>query len=260
MFLVCFSSVPGLPSVWVHQDSESSAVVRWHPPEPLAPGVELLGYRLQFGRKDVPPLATLEFAPYEREFSVSNMHRGATYIFKISAKSRSGFGEEAKQELSLEEEAPHGYPHISEVSNITCCSVHFSWLPPVLAERNGDITEYTVAYHEAGSASVPLELHLPATEHSYTLNSLKPDSVYDVKIRAHTSVGPGPYSPAIKYRTVALITGRACFAVCLSPEKNRNHHNPALKIQAPTPWFEYTNAGGTFTSLTQTKVKVESVS
>lgn len=225
---VCFSSVPGPPSLWVHQDSESSAVVRWLPPELLASGLELLGYRLQFGRKDVPPLATLEFAPYEREFSVSSMHRGATYIFKISAKSRSGFGEEAKQELSLDEEAPHGYPHIRDASNITCCSVHFSWLPPVLAERNGAITEYTLAYQEAGTTSMPLELRLPATEHSYTLNSLKPDSLYDVKIRAHTSVGPGPYSPTIQYRTMALTTGSACFSIPLSPEKkkNRQHHNP----------------------------------
>ncbi|XP_053369163.1 receptor-type tyrosine-protein phosphatase S isoform X8 [Clarias gariepinus] len=204
--VVTKGAVPGPPSLWVQQDSESSAVVHWLPPELLAPGVELLGYRLQFGRKDVPPLATLEFAPYEREFSVSSMHRGATYIFKISAKSRSGFGEEARRELSLEEEAPHGYPHISNGSNVTCCSVHFSWLPPVLAERNGAITEYTLAYQEAGTASKPMELHLPATEHSYTLNSLKPDSVYDVKIRAHTSVGPGPYSPTVQYRTVALTT------------------------------------------------------
>lgn len=237
-FCVFFPSVPGTPSLWVYQDSESSAVVRWLPPESLAPGLELLGYRLQFGRKDVPPLATLEFAPYEREFALSSMHRGATYIFKISAKSRTGFGEEAKQELSLDEEAPHGYPQLSDAFNMTCCAVHFSWLPPVLAERNGAITEYTLSYQEAGSVSMPLELHLAATEHSYTLSSLKPDSVYDVKIRAHTSVGPGPYSPTVQYRTVALITGRACFSVSPSPENQKK--NPditttlALKIQAPT--------------------------
>ncbi|TSK53735.1 Receptor-type tyrosine-protein phosphatase S [Bagarius yarrelli] len=198
-------SMPGPPFLWVQQDSKSSAVVRWLPPELLAPGLELLGYRLQFGRKDVPPLATLEFAPYEREFSVSSMHRGATYVFRISAKTRTGFGDEAKQELSLDEEAPQGYPHLSDASNITCCSVHFSWLPPLLAERNGAITEYTLAYQEVGTASMPLELRLPATEHSYTLNNLKPDAVYDVKIRAHTSVGPGPYSPSVQYHTVALI-------------------------------------------------------
>lgn len=169
------------------------------------------------------------------------MHRGATYMFKISAKSRSGFGEESKHELNLDEEAPHGYPHISEASNVTCCSVHFSWLPPVLAERNGAITEYTLTYQETGMSSAPLELRLPSSEHSYTLNSLKPETVYDVKIRAHTSVGPGPYSPTIQYRTVAhhIITGRVCLSVSLSPEKQtkkkktRQHHKP--RTENPTP-------------------------
>lgn len=204
--VVTKGAVPGPPTIWVQQDSETSAMVRWQPPESLLPGMELLGYRLQFGRKDIPPLATLEFASNEQYFTVPSMHRGATYIFKISAKSRSGFGEEAMRELSLEEDAPQGYPHISDVPNVTCCSVHFSWQPPLLSERNGAITEYTLAYHEAGAGSAPLELRLPASESSFTLNSLKPNSVYDVKIRAHTSVGPGPFSPPVQYRTVAIDT------------------------------------------------------
>ncbi|ROL54969.1 Receptor-type tyrosine-protein phosphatase S [Anabarilius grahami] len=195
--------VPGPPFLSVNQNSETTALVRWQPPDFIAPGLEVQGYRLQFGRKDVSPLATLEFSPQELEYSISNIHRGATYVFKVSAKSRSGFGEEATRELRVPEEVPRGYPQITEGSNITCCSLQFSWLPPVLAERNGAITEYTLAYQEAGTAGGPKELRLPASEKSYTLNSLRPNAVYDVKIRAHTSVGPGPYSPPIQYRTVA---------------------------------------------------------
>uniref|UniRef100_A0A8B9LGC9 protein-tyrosine-phosphatase n=1 Tax=Astyanax mexicanus TaxID=7994 RepID=A0A8B9LGC9_ASTMX len=204
--VVTKGAVPGPPSLWVHQDSENSAVARWLPPEVVPPGLDILGYRLQFGRKDVLPLATLEFGPEEQEYSIPSMHRGATYIFRLSAKSRSGFGEEAVQELSLPEQVPQGYPQITDGSNVTCCSVQFSWLPPVLAERNGAIIEYTLAYQEAGAAGIPLELRLPATENNYVLNSLKPNSIYDVKIRAHTSVGPGPFSPSVQYRTVALET------------------------------------------------------
>ncbi|MED6237956.1 hypothetical protein ATANTOWER_001515 [Ataeniobius toweri] len=166
--------------------------------------MDLQGYRLQFGRKDVSPLATLEFAPQERQYSVGNIHRGATYLFKISAKSRGGFGEEAVVELNVPENTPGGYPQITEGSMVTCCSVQLSWSPPVLAERNGVITEYTLAYKEAGTREAPQELRLPPSLSSYELNSLKPNSAYDVKIRAHTSVGPGPYSPPIQYRTVAI--------------------------------------------------------
>uniref|UniRef100_A0A4W6D5X7 protein-tyrosine-phosphatase n=1 Tax=Lates calcarifer TaxID=8187 RepID=A0A4W6D5X7_LATCA len=208
--VVTKGAVPGPPYLSVAQDSETSAVVRWDAPD-LTNGMDLQGYRLQFGRKDVSPLATLEFAPQERQYSVGNIHRGATYLFKISAKSRGGFGEEAVVELSVPENTPGGYPQINEGSNVTCCSVQLSWSPPVLAERNGVITEYTLAYKEAGAAGAPRELRLPPSQSSYVLNSLKPNSAYDVKIRAHTSVGPGPYSPPIQYRTVAFDpTGRAC--------------------------------------------------
>ncbi|KAM4739794.1 receptor-type tyrosine-protein phosphatase S isoform 2-T3 [Anableps anableps] len=203
--VVTKGAVPGPPYLSVAQDSKTSAVVHWDPPD-LINGMDLQGYRLQFGRKDVSPLATLEFAPQERQYSVGNIHRGATYLFKISAKSRGGFGEEAVAELTVPENIPGGYPQINEGSVVTCCSVQLSWSPPVLAERNGVITEYTLAYKEAGAREAPQELRLPHNLSSYELNSLKPNSAYDVKIRAHTSIGPGPYSPPIQYRTMAIDT------------------------------------------------------
>ncbi|XP_072560268.1 receptor-type tyrosine-protein phosphatase S-like isoform X5 [Paramormyrops kingsleyae] len=200
-------AVPGQPSLSVSQGMGNMAVVRWQPPKVGTLGSEVQGYRLQFGRKDVSPLATLEFTSQEQEYIMDNVHRGASYVFRLSAKGRSGFGEEALRELTIPEEVPKGYPQISEGSNVTCCSVQFFWLPPVLAERNGVITEYTVAFKEAGTSSVPRELTLPASESSYTLSGLQPITAYDVKIRAHTSVGPGPYSPTVQYRTVAFETG-----------------------------------------------------
>ena len=204
--------MPGPPYLSVAQDSETSAVVRWDPPA-LLNGMDLQGYRLQFGRKDISPLATLEFDPQEHHYSVGSIHRGTTYLFKVSAKSRGGFGEEAAVELSVPENTPGGYPHIHAPSNVTCCSVQLSWAPPVLAERNGAITEYTLAYKEAGSGGPPRELRVAAGLSSFVLNSLKPDSAYDVKIRAHTSVGPGPYSPPMQYRSVAFEpTGRVSIA------------------------------------------------
>uniref|UniRef100_H2LR38 protein-tyrosine-phosphatase n=1 Tax=Oryzias latipes TaxID=8090 RepID=H2LR38_ORYLA len=208
--VVTKGAVPGPPYLSVAQNSKTSAVVHWDPPD-LTNGMDLQGYRLQFGRKDITPLATLEFAPQERRYSVDNIHRGATYLFKMAAKSRGGFGEEAVAELSVPENTPGGYPQIKEGSNVTCCSVLLSWSPPVLAERNGVITEYTLVYKEAGTGEIPRELRLHPSLSSYVLNSLKPNSAYEVKMRAHTSVGPGPYSPPIQYRTVAIHpAGRAC--------------------------------------------------
>uniref|UniRef100_A0A671Z545 protein-tyrosine-phosphatase n=1 Tax=Sparus aurata TaxID=8175 RepID=A0A671Z545_SPAAU len=226
--VVTKGAVPGQPYLSVAQDSETSAVVRWDPPD-LTNGMDLQGYRLQFGRKDVSPLATLEFAPQERQYSVVNIHRGATYLFKVSAKSRGGFGEEAVVELNVPENTPGGYPQIAEGSNVTCCSVQLSWSPPVLAERNGVITEYTLAYKEAGTGGAPRELHLPPSLSSYVLNSLKPNSAYDVKIRAHTSVGPGPYNVpknfTVKWATKTTVVLAWKFSESRSPYKCTVEYN-----------------------------------
>lgn len=191
--------------------------MKWEPP--LDAEGQTLGYRLQFGRKDVDPLATLEFTAEEDKYIAASIHKGATYVFKLAVKSRAGFGEEAVEELTVPEEVPKGYPQILEAGNITSKSVQFNWSPPVLAERNGVIVKYTVAYREAGFTGHPQEKELsPSPDNSYTLNGLKPNTAYDVKIRAHTSKGPGPYSPTVQYRTFLLDQGRTCWSLlCCCP-------------------------------------------
>uniref|UniRef100_A0A8C5SVJ8 Protein-tyrosine-phosphatase n=1 Tax=Laticauda laticaudata TaxID=8630 RepID=A0A8C5SVJ8_LATLA len=201
--VVTKGAVPGKPILSVYPTHENSLLVKWEPP--LEAESQVLGYRLQFGRKDVDPLATLEFATQEDKYIATHVHKGATYVFKLAVKSRAGFGEEALQEITIPEDVPKGYPQILEASNITSRSVQVKWLPPVLAERNGVIVKYTVAYRETTSSGNPQETDLPPSpENSYILNGLKPNTAYDVKIRAHTSKGPGPFSPTVQYRTVLM--------------------------------------------------------
>uniref|UniRef100_A0A8C9F824 protein-tyrosine-phosphatase n=1 Tax=Pavo cristatus TaxID=9049 RepID=A0A8C9F824_PAVCR len=220
-------AVPGKPILSVHQTEENTLLVKWEPP--LDAEGQVMGYRLQFGRKDVDPLATLEFTALEDKYTAPSIHKGATYVFKLAVKSRAGFGEEAVQELTTPEDIPKGYPQILEASNITSMSVQFGWLPPVLAERNGAIVKYTVAYREAGSPGNPLEKDLPPSpENSYTLNGLKPNTAYDVKIRAHTSKGPGPYILPKNFK-VKMVTKTS---VLLSWEFPENYNSPTpYKIQ-----------------------------
>ncbi|XP_066491387.1 receptor-type tyrosine-protein phosphatase S isoform X2 [Tiliqua scincoides] len=201
--VVTKGAVPGKPILSIHPSQENALLVKWEPP--LDAEGQVLGYRLQFGRKDINPLATLEFTAQEDKYTATSIHKGATYVFKLAVKSRSGFGEEAVQELTIPEDVPKGYPQILEASNVTSKSIQFNWLPPVLAERNGVIVKYTVAYREAGFSGNPQEKELPPSpENSYTLNGLKPNTAYDVKIRAHTIKGPGPYSPSVQYWTFLL--------------------------------------------------------
>ncbi|XP_075208714.1 receptor-type tyrosine-protein phosphatase S [Anomaloglossus baeobatrachus] len=196
------TAVSGKPDLSVNQMSESSLLIQW---EPASESVgQVLGYRLQFGRIDAKVLSVLEFGAQEKKYTANNIHKGAKYIFRMAVKSRAGFSEEAVREYMILEEAPKGYPRLTDASNITSMSIQLNWLPPVLAEQNGFITKYTLSYWVANSPDKMLEMDLPSSESTCLLSNLKPNTVYEVKIRAHTSKGPGPYSPSVQYRTFLL--------------------------------------------------------
>uniref|UniRef100_A0A8B9X1C0 Receptor-type tyrosine-protein phosphatase S n=1 Tax=Bos mutus grunniens TaxID=30521 RepID=A0A8B9X1C0_BOSMU len=204
--VVTKGAVLGRPTLSVQQTPEGSLLARWEPPAGATED-EVLGYRLQFGREDSSPLATLEFPPTEDHYTASGVHKGATYVFRLAARSRGGLGEEAAEVLSIPEDTPRGHPQILEAAgNATAGTVLLRWLPPVPAERNGAIIKYTVAVREAGALGPARETELPAAaepgaENVLTLQGLKPDTAYDLQVRAHTRRGPGPYSPPVRYRT-----------------------------------------------------------
>ncbi|XP_060151539.1 receptor-type tyrosine-protein phosphatase S [Globicephala melas] len=244
--VVTKGAVLGRPTLSVQQTPEGSLLARWEPPAGTAED-QVLGYRLQFGREDSSPLATLEFPPTEDHYTASGVHKGATYVFRLAARSRGGLGEEAAEVLSIPEDTPHGHPQILEAAgNASAGTVLLRWLPPVPAERNGAIVKYTVAVREAGALGPARETELPAAaepgaENVLTLQGLKPDTAYDLQVRAHTRRGPGPYSPPVRYRTflrdqvspknfkVKMIMKTA---VLLSWEFPDNYHSPTpYKIQ-----------------------------
>lgn len=214
----------GRPTLSVQQTPEGSLLARWEPPAGTTED-QVLGYRLQFGREDSSPLATLEFLPTEDHYTASGVHKGATYVFRLAARSRGGLGEEAAEVLSIPEDTPRGHPQILEAAgNASAGTVLLRWLPPVPAERNGAIVKYTVAVREAGALGPARETELlaaaePGAENVLTLQGLKPDTAYDLQVRAHTRRGPGPYSPPVRYRTFLRDQGRR--AETPAPEPDR---------------------------------------
>ncbi|KAM8839370.1 receptor-type tyrosine-protein phosphatase S isoform 2-T2 [Synchiropus picturatus] len=219
--------VPGPPSLWVRPGSGPSVVLRWAPPldcmEPGSDGpvppVEILGYRLQFSLKNASLQTTVDFTSREKNFNVTNLSPGSSYIFVLSAKSRAGYGGVVKQEITVPIFPPSGYPIISSAVNITCCSLQFSWLPPSEEESNGEITAYNLAYKEVveikpsttpgyppALSARPRLVTIPPSESSYTILGLNHSTAYMVQFRVHNKAGPGPFSPPLVCRTQALDT------------------------------------------------------
>uniref|UniRef100_G1N1L6 protein-tyrosine-phosphatase n=1 Tax=Meleagris gallopavo TaxID=9103 RepID=G1N1L6_MELGA len=195
-------AVPGKPRLVISHTQMNTALIQWHPPvDTFGP---LQGYRLKFGRKDVDTFTTMEFSEKEDHFTATDIHKGASYVFRLSARNKVGFGEEMVKEISVPEEVPSGFPQNLHSESSTSTSVQLTWQMPLLAERNGIITKYTILYRDINVAYQPIELPVVPADTTMTLSGLKPDTTYDVKVRAHTSKGPGPYSPSVQFRTLPV--------------------------------------------------------
>ncbi|XP_073524752.1 receptor-type tyrosine-protein phosphatase delta isoform X27 [Phyllobates terribilis] len=195
-------AVPGRPRLVINHTQMNTALIQWYPPvETFGP---VMGYRLKYGRKDIDILTTLEFSEKEDHFTAKEIHKGASYVFKLSARNKVGFGEENIQEITIPEEIPTGFPQNLHCDSMSSTSVQITWQPPILAERNGVIIKYTLLYKDINNPYNPFEVPIVPADTTVTLTALKPDTSYDVKIRAHTSKGPGPFSPSVQFRTLPV--------------------------------------------------------
>ena len=73
-------------------------------------------------------------------------------------------------------------------------NVTFTWLLPVLTERNGNITSYnlTCVSTTTRREAVLTRVYPVAESNSYTITELKPDTSYTCQVFAINSVGRGP--------------------------------------------------------------------
>ncbi|XP_032923273.1 receptor-type tyrosine-protein phosphatase F isoform X12 [Catharus ustulatus] len=192
-------AVPGKPTMMISTTAMNTALIQWHPPKEMVG--ELLGYRLQYRRLDEEKMNTIDFGKRDHHYTVTNLHKGATYLFKLSAKNRAGPGEEFEKEITTAEDVPSGFPQNLRVVGLTTSTTEVAWDPPVLAERNGKIVNYTVVYRDINSQQDLVNI---TKDTSITLTYLKPDTTYDIKVRARTNKGAGPLSPSIQSRTMPV--------------------------------------------------------
>ncbi|MBN3284370.1 PTPRD phosphatase, partial [Polyodon spathula] len=195
-------AVPGRPRLLVSPTQMGTALIQWHPPvETFGP---VQGYRLRYGRKDTDLLTILEFSEKEDHFTATDIHKGASYVFCLSARNKVGFGEEIVKEISIPEDVPSGFPQNIVADSPTSTTFQLSWQPPGLSDQNGVIVKYTVLYKDINSPSNPSELIVMPPETTVKISGLKADTTYDIKVRAYTSKGAGPYSPSVQFRTQPL--------------------------------------------------------
>ncbi|XP_025755035.1 protein tyrosine phosphatase receptor type Fa isoform X19 [Oreochromis niloticus] len=191
-------AVPGKPTMMISTTIGNTALIQWQPPKEMVG--EHMGYQLQYKRAEEEAFTIKHFKKTDDHFTVTGLHKGAVYIFKLCAKNRAGNGEEYVKEISTPEDIPSSYPQNLSVVGLTATSTKLAWDPPPLAERNGKIVKYVVMYRDINSPNNSTNV---TTDTQMTVHGLQPDTTYDIRVQAFTSKGGGPISPSIQSRTMS---------------------------------------------------------
>lgn len=99
--------------------------------------------------------------------------------------------------------APSAPPQEVHLVSLSSTSLKVSWVAPPAASRHGAIVRYTVSYQAlAGEDTERHEVTgIGADATSCVLEGLEKWTEYQVWVRAHTDVGPGPESAPVRMRT-----------------------------------------------------------
>lgn len=99
--------------------------------------------------------------------------------------------------------APSAPPQDVQLLSLSSTSIKVSWVAPPAASRHGNIVRYSLAYQAPSGEDQ--ERHevtdIPADATSYVLQGLEKWTLYQVWVKAHTDVGPGPESSSTQILT-----------------------------------------------------------
>ena len=99
---------------------------------------------------------------------------------------------------------PDAPPQAVEVIPDSSTTLNVSWEPVPAINQNGKITEYLIEYTQSRfPEQLPTSLTMvePAESRNVTLTELGEYVTYSVSVRAHTSIGEGPFSSEVDSRT-----------------------------------------------------------
>uniref|UniRef100_A0A8C2PXT3 Receptor-type tyrosine-protein phosphatase F n=1 Tax=Cyprinus carpio TaxID=7962 RepID=A0A8C2PXT3_CYPCA len=195
-------AVPGKPTMIISTTIGNTALIQWQPPKDMVG--ELIGYRLRYKCVEEENYEVREFARTDDHHTATELYKGATYTFHLSAKNRAGAGEEYVKEISTPEDVPSGFPLNLRVVGLTTSTTRLAWDPPALSERNGRITQYLVMYRDINNIQNGTNR---TSDTQMTIQGLRPDTTYDIRVQAFTSKGGGPISPSIQSRTMSTSPG-----------------------------------------------------
>ncbi|NXH50445.1 SDK2 protein, partial [Dicaeum eximium] len=189
--------VPGPPVGLLFPEVRTTLVrLIWQPP--AAPNGVILAYQVshRLNTSAVTAAAVEVLEASARQFTATGLQPEATYLFRVTAQTRKGWGEPAEALVVTTEKRarpqPPGKP-LAQQEEVRARSVLLSWEPG--SDGLSPVRYYTVQSRELPHG--PWALHSAPVSHNATafvVDRLKPFTSYKFRVKATNDVGDSEYS------------------------------------------------------------------
>ncbi|XP_042689061.1 protein sidekick-2 isoform X2 [Centrocercus urophasianus] len=189
--------VPGPPVGMLFPEVRTTSVrLIWQPP--AAPNGIILAYQLTHRLNTTAANAAVSevLGPSTRQYTATGLQPEATYLFRIAAQTRKGWGEAAEALVVTTEKRDRPQPPSKPLvrqEDVRARSVLLSWEPG--SDGLSPVRFYTVQTRELPSGE--WALHPASVSHNATaviVDRLKPFTSYKFRVKATNDIGDSEYS------------------------------------------------------------------
>ncbi|XP_041508997.1 receptor-type tyrosine-protein phosphatase F isoform X8 [Microtus oregoni] len=176
--------------------SASTMLVQWEPPE--EPNGLVRGYRVYYTPDSRRPLSAWHKHNTDAGLltTVGSLLPGITYSLRVLAFTAVGDGPPSPAIQVKTQQGVPAQPADFQAEAESDTRIQLSWLLPP-QER---ITKYELVYWAAEDEGQQHKVTFDPTS-SYTLEDLKPDTLYHFQLAARSDLGVGVFTPTIEART-----------------------------------------------------------
>uniref|UniRef100_A0A8C3KXL2 Sidekick cell adhesion molecule 2 n=1 Tax=Chrysolophus pictus TaxID=9089 RepID=A0A8C3KXL2_CHRPC len=189
--------VPGPPVGMLFPEVRTTSVrLIWQPP--AAPNGIILAYQLTHRLNTTTANAAVSevLGPSTRQYTATGLQPEATYLFRVAAQTRKGWGEAAEALVVTTEKRDRPQPPSKPLvrqEDVRARSVLLSWEPG--SDGLSPVRFYTVQTRELPSGE--WALHPVSISHNATafiVDRLKPFTSYKFRVKATNDIGDSEYS------------------------------------------------------------------
>ena len=178
--------------------TERSVSIKWSEPE-LDGGCDITGYLVEYReamRRSWQKAGVVD-ASDKREFTISPLSEGQSYLFRVASENEVGVGDFAELTQSVMAKSQHdppGPPTAPEVDDILADSCLLTWRPPEQDGGSPVLGYYIERCAGTSTRWIRITRNLVQTT-TFKVTDLVEDNEYAFRVMAENKVGTGPVGP-----------------------------------------------------------------